>query len=152
MLSRSSSARFMALTMVSFCGREEPCNGKSLTIVTVGPPLPSLLPCSWPPPPPPPHPATKNAAATPNTASSPTLRFLIALPPCLNPTTRTLDRLRTTPGSSRDHRSLEDPVKALLKRLSPRSRLPVNRKIASVDHVIMLAPYACRSGGIGRRA
>src|ERR671917_313582 len=72
----------MALTTVSCCPLDEPCNGRSLTMVAVGPPPPSP-PCS--PPSPPPHPTTNNTAATPKAAKIPTRRLPITLPPCLNP-------------------------------------------------------------------
>src|SRR5919199_5954056 len=82
MLPRCCRARLIAFSTVSCCAREEPCSGKSLTMVAVGLLLSEPPPCS--PPPLPPHPATTNAAVTPSTASIPTRPCPILLPPFLD--------------------------------------------------------------------
>src|SRR5829696_3721436 len=109
----------MALAIVSCRALAEPCNGRSLTMVAVGPPSPS--PCS---PPPPLHPATKNTAAIPSTASIPNRHLFIILSPSqhrhvgLTPC--------TTPGLPKE---IEGPRKISAQaRLLSCLLLPVNRR------------------------
>src|SRR6187399_3212571 len=68
----------MALTIVSVCPAEEPCSGKSETILTACPPPPVSPPPELPLAPlsSPPHPAARNARAL-STKTSTDKRFLL---------------------------------------------------------------------------
>src|SRR6187397_2739135 len=68
----------MALTIVSVCPADEPCSGRSETILTASPPppvspppVPALVPLSSPP-----HPAARSAKAL-STKTSTDKRFLL---------------------------------------------------------------------------
>src|ERR671910_855577 len=120
----------MALTTVSCCPLEEPCKGRSLTIVAVGEPPPPPPPCS--PPPLPPHPATTKVTATPSTASIPIRRCPIALPPFLNRTTRTL----TPPAPSDGRRFRMATVESPLTLDYCRVRFSMSTEQTRVRHMI----------------
>src|SRR5919112_1769184 len=136
LLFRSSTARFIALTMVVVWARFAPCRGRSLTILAVGasPPPP-------PPPPPPPQPMAIRADTVPRTKKLAPRRNFLNAPP--------RSRIMTY---ARPMTACKNPLKRALSVIM----LPFVKQAcfhAELPLYIgtMVFPTR-RSGGIGRRA